>query len=105
VNSQDPDFFKIKLNKKMELNLAVDLRIMPEGVEVDLNKIKAELEPIVKDYGKVYSAEEKPIAFGLKSLDIIVLLNDKKGGTDEIQAAISKLPGVSEVDITNMTLV
>lgn len=89
----------------MELNLAVELRIMPDGVEVDLKEIKNKLESIVKDYGKVYGAEEKPIAFGLKSLDVTVLLNDKKGGADEIQDAISKLPGVSEVDITNMTLV
>ena len=89
----------------MELNLAAELRIMPEGVDTDLNKIKEKLESIVKEYGKVHSAEEKPIAFGLKALDATILLNDKKGGTDEIQDEISKLPGVSEVDVVNMTLV
>lgn len=89
----------------MELNLAVTMKIMPEGVEVDLNKIKEELTVIVEEYGKLHSAEEKPIAFGLKALEITLLLNDKKGGSDEIQEEISKLAGVSEVDVTGMTLV
>ncbi|PKP52538.1 MAG: elongation factor 1-beta [Candidatus Altiarchaeales archaeon HGW-Altiarchaeales-3] len=89
----------------MELNLAVELRIMPESPEVDLNKIKEELSKIVKEYGKLHSAEEMPIAFGLKSLDVTVLLNDKRGGCDEIQEAGSKIEGVSEIDVVNMTLI
>ena len=89
----------------MELNLAANLRIMPDGVDADLNEIKEKLGAIVEKYGEVHSAEEKPIAFGLKALEVTVLLNDKKGGTDEIQAEVSKLSGVSEVDVTGMTLV
>lgn len=89
----------------MELNLAVTLRIMPEGVDVDLNEIKEKLPGIVEEYGKVHSAEEKPIAFGIEALEVAVLLNDKKGGSDEIQEKVSKLSGVGEVDVTNMTLI
>jgi len=89
----------------MELNLAVTLRIMPKGVDVDLNEIKKKLEAIAEKYGKLHGAEEKPIAFGLKALEVTILLNDKRGGTDEIQEEISKLSGVGEVDVTNMTLI
>ena len=89
----------------MELNLAVNMRIMPEGVDTDLNEIAEKLNGIVEKYGKVNSADAKPIAFGLKALEVVVLLNDKKGGTDEIQAAISKISGVGEVDVTGMTLI
>jgi len=51
----------------MELNVAASLRIMPESLEVDLEKTKKAVEKIVTKHGKINSSEIKPIAFGLKS--------------------------------------
>lgn len=87
----------------MELNVAANMRIMPEGVDVNLNSVLKSVNEIVAKYGKVNSHEIKPIAFGLNSLEVMVLLNDKEGGMDQIEAAISKIAGVNSVEILEVT--
>jgi len=86
----------------MELNVAARLRIMPKDVDVNLDDIKEKLTGIVEKYGKIHSTEVKPIAFGLNSLDIAILLNDSQGGMEEIEAEIGNLPGVGEVNVIDV---
>ncbi len=87
----------------MELNVAARLRIMPESVDVNLDDIKGKLIGIVENYGKIHSTEINPIAFGLNSLDIAILLNDSQGGMDKIEKDIGALPGVGEVNVIGVS--
>ncbi|MBU0762311.1 MAG: elongation factor 1-beta [Candidatus Altiarchaeota archaeon] len=83
-------------------NVVVNMKIMPEGVETDLKKISEEIRKLESEKCKVHSMAEKPIAFGLKALEVNLLFNDKQGGMDEIQEKISKIPGVSEAEVTGL---
>lgn len=87
----------------MELNVAASVRIMPTGVEINLEEIRKSVEKIVSKYGKLNSFEIKPIAFGLKSLEVMLLLSDKEGGMDEIEAQVAKIKGVNSVEILEVT--
>lgn len=86
----------------MELNVAVTLRIMPDDAGVDMERIKSKTEKIAEKYGKVHSTEIEPIAFGLNALKIAILLNDSRGGIDDIQEDIKKINGVGEVDVVDL---
>lgn len=86
----------------MEVDVVAKLRIMPESVDVNLDGIKEKLNAIVEKYGKIHSTEINPIAFGLNSLDVAILLNDSKGGIDEIETEIRNLPGVGEVSVIDV---
>jgi len=88
----------------MELNVVVEIKVMPEGIEVEIEKINDKVKEIVNKYGKFHSSEIKPIAFGLKYLEVKILLNDKEGGLDEIEKEISAIKGVQSVEIVNFTL-
>ncbi len=83
-------------------NVVARLRIMPEDVEVDLGKIRERVKKLAGDRCEVHSMEEKPIAFGLKALEVNLLLNDKQGGMDEVQEDIRKIDGVGEVEVTDL---
>jgi elongation factor 1-beta len=83
-------------------NVVAKVRVMPDGVETDLNVIKEKVREIVDGVGEVHSSEVKPIAFGLNALEVNILLNDKEGGLEGIQERISKLDGVSEVEVTDL---
>jgi len=85
-----------------ELNVAAQMRIMPTGVDADFKSLEKKIEGIVGKYGKVHKTEIKPLAFGLKSLEVTLLLSDKDGGIDEIEVGISKLPGVGSVETTEV---
>ena len=83
----------------MTLNVAVTMRITPRDIDVDLNKIKKKVERIVPEYGRLHNAEEKPIAFGLSAIEAVILLDDNKGGSEEIEERLKKLDIVSQVDV------
>jgi translation elongation factor aEF-1 beta len=86
----------------MELNVAATVRIMPVGPETDLNPILKEIDTIAAKHGKLHSKEIVPIAFGLKSINAIFLLNDNAGGMDQIEAALAQIQNVGSVEITDV---
>lgn len=48
----------------------------------------------------------RPIAFGLKALIAVVLLDDKAGGgTEEVEEAFSKVKGVESVEVEEIGLI
>jgi elongation factor 1-beta len=83
-------------------NVVVNMKIMPEGVETDLKKIAEEIRKLESDKCKIHSMDEKPIAFGLISLEANLLFNDKQGGIEEIQEKIHKIQGVNEAEVTGL---
>lgn len=86
----------------MELNVVVNLRIMPTDTEVDFEPIKRELEKIVSKYGRIHKTELKPVAFGLNSLEVLILLNDDRGGMEKIESRINELDGVGSVEVVDI---
>jgi len=85
-----------------EWNVVVRLRVMPTGVEADLGKVMDGIKAMAGGKFEVHSMEEKPIAFGLKALEVNLLFNDSRGGMDEIQERIRRMEGVGEVDVTDI---
>ncbi len=76
------------------------IRVMPTGVGVDMNKLKAEIQKL-----KPYGAVEKPVAFGLKCLEVQFIRPDSEGGTDALEDQMRKIEGVESVDVIAVTLV
>ncbi len=80
-------------------------RIMPESPE-NLRSIKNEVESIVKSLGaELNRAEEKPIAFGLKALEITIIMDDKSGKSGELEEKLASIPGVQSMELTDMSLI
>lgn len=86
----------------MKLNVAVTLRITPADIKTDLSSIQKELEKATEPYGKVHSSEVKPIAFGLNCVEAVLLLDDSKGGIDDIEAVMKKNADVGEIDVLDV---
>ncbi len=79
--------------------VAVTVRLMPEGSEVDLAKLEAE----VKQSVKVHSVSREPIAFGLEALKIIAVVEDAEGGTDPLEKKLASIQGVGNVQVVGVT--
>jgi elongation factor 1-beta len=83
-------------------NVVVNMRILPTEVSVDMTQIAEKIKKLTGEKCAVHSMQVKPIAFGLKALEINLLFNDKKGGMDDIEAQIRKIEGVGEVETTGL---
>ena len=82
----------------------ITLKIMPDSPETDLDKVKAESKEKIKDFcGETETKEEiQPVAFGLKALQIIFVMDEAKGSTDELEKNIADLEGIASVEVTDV---
>ncbi|MBX8644415.1 MAG: elongation factor 1-beta, partial [Thermoplasmata archaeon] len=45
-----------------------------------------------------------PIAFGLKSYEVMIVAEDREGTTEQIESALSSVPGIQSVESVEITL-
>lgn len=80
--------------------VAVKIKVLPESPEVNLQKMKEEIEVSLIKAGavKINSIVEEPIAFGLKAL-IVFFAWPEQHDTSIAEDAIKKIPHVSSEEI------
>lgn len=83
-------------------HVALTLKIMLTGPDVDAGAVKEEIENIVHPK----QITEKPVAFGLKTLEVLLVFDDREGAnTDAIEEKLRSIPGVSSVEAGDITLI
>ncbi len=81
--------------------VAVNIKIMPEGPDSDIDAIKN----AVKELG-ANNIEKKSIGFGLEMLDAIFIFDDRQGAnTDIIEEKIRRIKGVGSVEAGDAALI
>ncbi len=85
-------------------NVIVTFKIMPEDPQVDLAKIEEQAKQKIADYAGEGETRvsEKPVAFGLKALEIIFVTDESKGTTDDLEKEISEIEGVRSVEVIDV---
>jgi len=83
--------------------VVVTLRIMPESPETNLKQIEHAAGSEIKHFGgEVGKVDIQPVAFGLKSVTLIFVMDEKKGSTDALEEKISQIDGVQSVEVTDV---
>ena len=83
--------------------VVVTIKIMPESPEIDLEEIKSKAtEVISEEKGEVGKSEIEPMAFGLKSLNLIFVRDESLGSVDEIEEKIKLIEGVTSAEVTDV---
>ncbi|NVM28624.1 MAG: elongation factor 1-beta [Candidatus Helarchaeota archaeon] len=80
-------------------DVVVQLKVLPVGIEVDLNRLQDQIKDVLPGNARVYKIIEEPIAYGLKCLKVTVIIPDAEGGTDPVEKAISSINEVSRVEV------
>ncbi len=81
-----------------EGSVMVTFKIMPEGVETDMEALQEK----VKEKVNPSKSQIIPIAFGLKSLVIVKVIPEKDGEMERVEKQIRSISGVKEVEVTNV---
>jgi elongation factor 1-beta len=80
-------------------------RLMPHGVETDMNALAAGVKGAVPDGVRIRGMQIKDIAFGLKALLVAAAMPDAGGILDRVEGALAKVPGVESVEVMEESLV
>ena len=80
------------------------IRVMPSEVISDekLQKMIDDIKSVIKPPAKVGRINIKDVAFGLKGLDVTVLVPDDAGGLDPVVDIISKVKNVDSAEVTDV---
>jgi elongation factor 1-beta len=84
--------------------VALQYRILPESIDTDLNKLVGEVVAALPKGALMKAHELKPVAFGLKALHVLIVVDDKQGGAEQIEEAVSAVSGVQSIEIVEMGL-
>ncbi len=80
--------------------VAMNIKVMPENPEVNVEKIGEE----IKQKLEVKDLKIEPIAFGLKALKVLVIVEDSEG-SEKVENTIKGIEGVGEVEVESVTLI
>ncbi|MDP3765469.1 MAG: elongation factor 1-beta [Nanoarchaeota archaeon] len=85
-------------------NVVVTFRIMPNNPSVDMSRLEAETKKEIVNFcaSQEFKTQIEPIAFGLKALNIIFVMDESKGSTEELEKKISQIDGVESVEVTDV---
>ncbi len=86
-------------------DVLITYKVMPEGVDVDFEKMKDEIKSKVGTLGKVAEFDLQPIAFGLKALVVKVIVKDEGGIADKIEQELSNIENVQGVVVEEVSLI
>lgn len=83
--------------------LMVTIDIMPESPDINLELLQSEATKKISQFGgDVGKVIVEPIAFGLKVVKLIFLMDESKGSTDPLENQIMELKGVSSAKVSDV---
>jgi elongation factor 1-beta len=77
---------------------------MPESPEIDLKLIEEQALKHIKEFAgdRDTKVMQEPIAFGLKALKILFVMDEKLGSTESLEEDIKTIQGVQSVEVTDV---
>lgn len=84
--------------------VGLQYRILPADLDVNLDNLLTDIKKALPDGANLRASEQKPVAFGLKALHVLIVMDDKKGGSEVVENALSKVTGVQSVEMLEIGL-
>lgn len=85
--------------------VVVLFRLMPHGVETDMNALAAGVKSALPGDVRIRGMQVKEIAFGLRALLVAASMPDATGVLDRAEQALAKVAGVESVEVMEESLV
>ncbi len=80
-------------------------KLMPEDIDTDLDKVVETIKNGLPDMAIINNIDIKPVAFGLKCIMLGLILDDKKGGGEDVENFLNNLEDMGSVNVVSQTLI
>ncbi|MCL4346507.1 MAG: elongation factor 1-beta [Candidatus Thermoplasmatota archaeon] len=79
-------------------------RLMPDSENFDFDGMEDGIKSRLPPDCQLRDHRIVPIAFGLKSYEVMIVAEDREGTTEQIESALSSVPGIQSVESVEITL-
>ena len=80
-------------------------RVLPENSEDDVQLISGKIREVLDGKCRIAEVSLKELAFGLKSIQLVVIVKDEGGQQDMVENAVRSVQGIGQIDIEDSSLV
>jgi translation elongation factor aEF-1 beta len=84
--------------------VAATYTLMPDDTEFDFPSLIGKLSTIVPANVKVAKTDVLPMAFGLKKMEAVFVMEDAAGLIDQLEETLRGIPGIQNVETEQVTL-
>lgn len=86
-------------------DVAVKYRLLPESPEQNTDALIETIKKSLPSEVKVHKTDVKPFAFGLKSIEVLVVFKDAGGLSEQTEMTLQQVPGIQSVEVLEMSLI
>ncbi len=84
-------------------SIIITLKAVLEAPEVDAESAKEKIVNAIEEYGAdIGRTEIEEVAYGIKAVRVMFIVDEEKGSTDALEEKIKGLEGVSSVEIIDV---
>ena len=85
-------------------NAIVTVKIMPDSPDVNLDELEGKAMQLIKEFAgdTETKTSQEPIAFGLKAINIIFVVDEAKGSPDVVAEKIAEIDDVNSCEVTDV---
>jgi|TARA_B110000914_G_scaffold127611_1_gene111330 translation elongation factor aEF-1 beta len=86
--------------------VALTYKVMPDSAvdDISADDVAAQINALRDDVYDVQLCETKPLAFGLKFIQVHVVMNDGPGLSDIFEESMRAIHGTGEIEVLSMGL-
>ena len=85
--------------------VAAAYNLMPESPETPIEEVTDSIPKFIPDGVDLTGVDVKPLAFGLKVIQVTFVMEDAEGIIDRLEESISSIPGINSVETCSLTLI
>lgn len=80
------------------------ITVMPVSPDTDLEALEVKVKAVIKEFSgeKETKTEIEPVAFGLKALKVLFVMEESLGSPDPVAEKVSEFEEVNSADITDV---
>ncbi len=89
----------------MPRKVLMAIKLMPSSPDIEMNMIKKQVEQTALELGEIKDMKEEPIAFGLKALKVLLMVEDQERIAEKVEEKLSNLEGIESAEVESVTLI
>jgi len=86
-------------------DVAIKYRLLPDSTDVNIDDLVSKIKSALPEGVKIHKTTTVPFAFGLNAVEVLVVMKDTSGVSEQTEAAMSKVPGIQSVEVMEMSLI